>query len=166
MYSANMILRTAKIADLEDILELFEDSIHELAAKDYDTSQREAWASSSKNRERWQEKIERQYFLLAEADQQLLGFASLEIPDYVDLLYVHPQAHGKGVARKLYEALLEKALEKQAQKLSVDASITARPFFEKCGFHVVNVQKVERQTVILKNYKMEIRLGLNRHASG
>ena len=35
------------------------------------------------------------------------------------------------------------------------ASITARPFFERRGWHVVKEQQVERRGVLLTNFVME-----------
>ncbi len=36
------------------------------------------------------------------------------------------------------------------------ASVTAKPFFEKRGYRVVKEQFVERKSVFLKNYIMEL----------
>ena len=42
--------------------------------------------------------------------------------------------------------------------VTTHASITARPFFEKRGYHVVKEQQVERRGVVLINYVMIKRL--------
>lgn len=39
-------------------------------------------------------------------------------------------------------------------ELTADVSITARPFFEKVGFRIVNRQTVVKQDIELMNYKM------------
>ncbi len=49
--------------------------------------------------------------------------------------------------------MLEKAFD--VDKISTQASITAKYFFEKRGYKVVKEQKVERKGVLLTNYVME-----------
>jgi N-acetylglutamate synthase-like GNAT family acetyltransferase len=41
------------------------------------------------------------------------------------------------------------------QKLFTEASITARPFFERRGFRVITPQEVERRGMKFINYVME-----------
>lgn len=43
--------------------------------------------------------------------------------------------------------------------LSVDASITARPFFESQGFHVLAPRVVELRGIKFRNFRMSRRLG-------
>ena len=54
---------------------------------------------------------------------------------------------GRGVASALCDAL-------PAARIT-HASITARPFFERRGWHVVKEQQVERRGVLLTNFVME-----------
>ncbi len=63
-----------------------------------------------------------------------VGFAALEGKDKIDMLYVHPAAAGQGVAAMLIDALEKLAGARGAGKLTVDASDTARGFFEKRGY--------------------------------
>ena len=48
------------------------------------------------------------------------------------------------------------ALERAADTagLTTHASITARPFFEKRGYHAVKEQQVEREGIFLTNFVM------------
>ena len=41
------------------------------------------------------------------------------------------------------------------RKITVHASITARPFFEKRGYRLVRSQTVERRGVQMQNFHME-----------
>ncbi|OYX79906.1 MAG: hypothetical protein B7Y77_01260 [Bradyrhizobium sp. 35-63-5] len=52
----------------------------------------------------------------------------------MDLLYVHPVAAGQGVGSMLIDALEKLAGARGADKLTVDASDSARGFFEKHGY--------------------------------
>ena len=56
--------------------------------------------------------------------------------------------------------LLLTEVEKMARsysvhKISVEASITARPFFEKRGYKVVKEQKAKAYRLYLRNFVME-----------
>jgi putative acetyltransferase len=50
------------------------------------------------------------------------------------MLYVHPAAAGQGAGAMLCDALEKLAVARGAKQLIVDASDTARGFFEKRGF--------------------------------
>ena len=77
----------------------------------------------------------------------IIGFADLAEDGYLDRLYVHRDWQGRGVATALCDALPDARL--------THASLTARPFFEKRGWHVVREQQVERRGVRLTNFVME-----------
>jgi len=75
-----------------------------------------------------------QLTLIATLEGSTVGFASLAGKDKIDMLYVHPAAAGQGVASMLIDALETLAGGRGAPKLTVDASDSARGFFEKRGY--------------------------------
>ena len=79
-------------------------------------------------------KLLRQLTLVATLEGSPVGFASLEGKDKIDMLYVHPAATGQGVGAMLVDALEKLAGARGAAKLAVDASDSARGFFEKRGY--------------------------------
>jgi len=67
---------------------------------------------------------------------RVVGTASLN-GQTVSSVYVHPGYQGRGIATKLLDAV-ENAANAQSQgTLSVQSSITAKPFFAKRGFKIV-----------------------------
>jgi len=72
--------------------------------------------------------------LVATLQGSPIGFASLADNDRVDMIYVHPSAVGQGAGAMLADALEKLAAARGAKNLSVDASDTARGFFEKRGY--------------------------------
>ncbi|HEY6028044.1 MAG TPA: GNAT family N-acetyltransferase, partial [Pseudolabrys sp.] len=72
--------------------------------------------------------------LVATMQGSAVGFASLAGRDRIDMLYVHPGAAGHGVGAMLADALEKLAGARGAEKLAVDASDSARGFFEKRGY--------------------------------
>jgi len=121
-------------ADAPLLREIFRDSIEELTADDYTPAQQEAWASVADDEAEFGKKLSGQLTLVATLAGSPVGFAALEGKDKIDMLYVHPAAAGQGVAAMLIDALEKLAGGRGAGKLTVDASDTARGFFEKRGY--------------------------------
>ncbi|MEM1407434.1 MAG: GNAT family N-acetyltransferase [Bacteroidota bacterium] len=148
-----MIKRKAEESDLEAILILYVKSIQETCKNDYSYEQIEAWTASVEDRDKWLTRIKEQCFILIELADELAGFASLENNSYIDLMYVDPRFQGQGVATRLLRELL--ALT-NASELTTDASITARPFFEKHGFEVIKENRFKLKGVEIINYQMTL----------
>ncbi len=149
------ISREAGMTDLPAMKRLFEQSIRSTCANDYSPSEIEAWLLSLRNEERWQKLIQQQWVLILESDQDLLGFGSLKGADYLDFLYVSPHFQKKGAARQILSLIERKAMELEAETLSSDISITARPFMEKQGYRVIRENRNQRGNEVLINYRME-----------
>lgn len=150
-----MNIRQAFSDDLPAILDLFERTVKNINIKHYTTAQVSVWVQATQNQAGWQKRIEEQYFLVAEKGLQLTGFASITVTGYVDVLYVHQDFQRQGIAQLLYQALENQARVKNIAILTSDVSITARPFFEKNGFQVLQKQENERQGEVLVNFKMQ-----------
>lgn len=75
--------------------------------------------------------------------------------DYLDFMYVHKDFQRQGIAEILLNALEAEAKRRDTKIITSDISKTARPFFEKKGYVVVNEQENLRAGVVLINYKMK-----------
>ena len=127
-------LRPYLPADAPVVAEIFRESIAELTSDDYSEAQQEAWAATADDEARFTQKLGRQLTLVATLQGSAVGFASLEGMEKLDMLYVHPGVAGHGVGAMLADALEKLAVARGAKKLSVDASDSARGFFEKRGY--------------------------------
>ena len=127
-------LRPFLTEDAAVVAEIFRSSIAELTGDDYSEAQQAAWASTADDVANFTKKLGRQLTLVATMSGSPVGFASLEGRDKVDMLYVHPGAAGHGAGAMLADALEKLAGGRGAEKLTVDASDTARGFFEKRGY--------------------------------
>jgi putative acetyltransferase len=127
-------LRPFLPADAPLVAEIFRSSIAELTADDYSEAQQEAWASAADDETGFAAKLGQQLTLVATMQGSPVGFASLSGTDRIAMLYVHPGAAGHGAGAMLADALEKLAAARGAKKLSVDASDTARSFFEKRGY--------------------------------
>ncbi|HHH54015.1 MAG TPA: GNAT family N-acetyltransferase [Bacteroidetes bacterium] len=151
----SFVIRKGKLNDLPEMKNLFVNTITEICKSDYNKQQISIWTSSSENDKRWNEMITDQVVLIAEYENKIVGFISLENGNYIDFLYVHKDYQRKGIAKKLYSAIEKEALRQKQTKLSSDVSKTARPFFEKVGYEIVDKQIVIKKNVELTNYKMK-----------
>jgi GNAT superfamily N-acetyltransferase len=93
--------------------------------------------------------------LVAEEDDEVVGFAELEDDGHLDMLYLRGDAVGRGVGRQLYEAVEGEARGLGVGRIFTEASVTARPFFERNGFRVVLEQRVSCRGVEIINFAME-----------
>jgi putative acetyltransferase len=129
-----LAMRPMLPTDVPLLAEIFRAAIEELTADDYSEAQREAWASASDDEEEFGAKLAGELTLVATYGGAAVAFASLENNMRIDMLYVHPAAAGQGAAAMLCDALEKLAAARGAKELTVDASDTARGFFEKRGF--------------------------------
>jgi putative acetyltransferase len=129
-----LAMRPMLPTDVPLLAEIFRAAIEELAADDYSETQQEAWASTADNEEAFGVKLARELTLVATYGGAAVGFASLADNRRIDMLYVHPAAAGQGAGAILCDALEKLAGARGAKEITVDASDTARGFFEKRGY--------------------------------
>ena len=129
-----LALRPMLPADVADLAEIFRASVEDLTADDYSEAQQEAWASAADDEEEFGQKLAGELTLVATYSGAAVGFASLADNTRIDMLYVHPAASGQGAGAMLCDALEKLAAARGSKELTVDASDTARGFFERRGF--------------------------------
>jgi len=129
-----LAMRPMLPADVPLLAEIFRASIEELTAEDYSEAQQEAWLSVAEDEGDFGARLAGELTLVATYDGAAVGFAALSGNKEIDMLYVHPAAAGQGVGTMLCDALERLAAARGTKDLTVDASDTARRFFEKRGF--------------------------------
>jgi putative acetyltransferase len=120
--------------DVPLLAEIFRAAIEELTADDYSEAQQEAWASVADDEEAFGAKLASELTLVATFGGAAVGFASLADNTRIEMLYMHPAAAGQGAGAMLCDALEKLAAARGSKELTVDASDSARGFFEKRGF--------------------------------
>src|SRR5690625_3027429 len=101
----DFIIRKGKLDDLTELKKLFIDTVTTICKADYNNEQIEAWISDTKNnvnQERWQNVLTKQFVLVAQHDNKIIGFATLDNGIYIDFLFVHKDYQRQGVADRLY----------------------------------------------------------------
>lgn len=147
-----MIIRRYNSSDSECLAELFYNTVHSVNAKDYTEEELNAWATGKVDYIAWNESFLENYTIVAVEDEVIVGFGDIDKTGYLDRLFVHKDYQHRGIATAICDEL-EQAVT--VDKITVHASITAKPFFEQRGYKIVKKQSVERFGVFLTNYVME-----------
>ena len=147
-----MILRRYSASDINEIAELFYQTVHTVNRADYTEEQLSVWATGNIDLDEWNRSFLEHYTIVAVSGNEIVGFGDIDSSGYLDRLYVHKNHQGEGIATAICDAL-EGAVS--GKKFTTHASITAKPFFKRRGYHVVRRQEVIRGGIPLTNYVME-----------
>ena len=145
-----MFIREYQSSDCEEIIKLFDNTVHTVNAKDYTKEQLDAWATGRVDLNKWDQSLREHYSLVAVENEMIVGFGDIDKSGYLDRLFVHEDYQGKGIGTMICNRL-EQAV---SGSVIIHASITAKTFFEKRGYRVVKEQQVERKGVFLTNFEM------------
>ena len=141
--------------DVPVLADIFRTSIEGLAADDYSQSQIDAWAGAADDEETFEERLRGRLTLVVTMEGSPVGFAALEEPGQIDLLYVHPAVAGRGAGTMLIDALEKLAGARGVKKLTVEASDNAQDFFRKRGFKAMQRNSVPLAGEWFANTTME-----------
>ena len=142
-----MHIRPYRSSDSPALADMIYQNDNAINDRDYIPEQHETRADGRVELAAWDASFRAHDTRVAVEGGVIVGFADLGPDGYLDRLYVHRDWQGRGVASALCDAL-------PAARIT-HASITARPFFERRGWHVVKEQQVERRGVLLTNFVME-----------
>ncbi len=154
-------LRPFLPADAPVLAEIFQASIEELTEDDYSPAQAQAWAAQADDGAAFAARLAGSLTLVATLEGTPVGFASLKGADHIEMLYVHPDAIGNGVATLLYDAIEKLAGARGAGRLVADVSDTAEEFFRRRGFQPQRRNSTPVGDEWLATTPMEKRLAAN-----
>lgn len=147
-----MQLREYIPSDVDQLAELFYQTVHSVNGKDYSVEQLHAWANGKVDLQEWNRSFLAHYTIVAVKNDRIVGFGDIDQSGYLDRVYVHKDHQREGIASAICDRLEGQAGE---QILTTHASITARSFFESRGYRVIRRQIVVRSGIELTNYLME-----------
>lgn len=142
-------------SDLDAAAKLFCDTVHEVNARDYTSEQLDAWAPrDGLHLAQIADKLAVQQTVGVKECGTLAGFGSLDDKGDIDMLFVHKDRQGQGIAKIILQELERLAAKRGKQAISTFASVTARPFFEHMGYAAERENVVDRYGISLANYLM------------
>lgn len=155
-----METRNYRLTDCLEVYQLFYDTVHSINTADYDKNQVDSWARSDISKgdlELWCRSLLDSHSLVMvnSNDEKILGFGNITREGYLDRLYVHKDHNGQGIGTILTNQLETYAIDLGLKEIVTQASITARPFFEKRGYKLIKEQTVERNNQHLTNFLMK-----------
>ena len=141
-----IMIRRATAADAEAVHKIVLLALRETNARDYPSSVIARLVLTlpdkvASNLETW-------CAFVAVVDGRVVGTGSLN-GQTVSSVYVHPDYQGRGIATKLMDAVENAANAESQETLSVQSSITARPFYAKRGFKIVREESFGEEPIIV-----------------
>ena len=142
--------------DAADLAEVFYRSVREAALADYTPAQVEAWLPARPDASLMARRAGdgRLVLVAVDDDDRVVAYIDLEPDGHIDHLYCVPEAVGRGVASRLYDALETAARDQRIGRLYVEASEAARRLFARKGFTLQRRQDLVRHGVAIHNYVM------------
>ena len=150
--AGGITLRRYVTEDLDDVIGIFQRAIREVASRDYDPAQVAAW--SQVDRDDWEPWRLTRPTWVAVLGKKIVGFSDLEADGHLDMMFVHPDHQGIGVASMLLATVENAARQQGLRRMFTEASITAGPFFERRGFVVDAQQQVTKRGETFTNFRM------------
>jgi GNAT superfamily N-acetyltransferase len=128
-----IVIRLAAAADAEAVHNIVLQALRETNARDYPPSVIDRLVTLP-------DKVASHLTIwcafVALVDGQVVGTGSLN-GQTVSAVYVHPDYQGRGIGTKLMDAVENAATAQSQGALSVQSSVTAKPFYTRRGFRVV-----------------------------
>jgi putative acetyltransferase len=151
-----MEIRIFQHGDHFAIAEIFTRAIHKTASAFYSPEQCLAWSDPAPNPDHWQKRCALKQPFVAVSESRIAGFLELDPDGHIDCLYVSPDFQRQGVATRLARHAIATCSARGLPRLYVEASLCAKPLFEKLGFVVVaeNLASIRGQE--LRNFRMEL----------
>lgn len=150
-------IRDYRRDDVDAVISIFQRAIREAASRDYSPEQIAIW--SCVDRDEWIDWRMTRPTWLALLDGEPAGFTDLEADGHLDMMFVDPRFHRRGVAAALARRVEAEALRIGLGEIYAEVSITARPFFERQGFVVVAPHPVELDGLTFKTWRMTRTVG-------
>lgn len=103
----------------------------------------------------WNQFFLKHHTVVAEINGNMIGFGDMDDTGYLDRPYVYKDCQAQGVATAIVNELEKQALLHGVSLFTTYAFITAKPFFEKSGYHVACENIVVCSNMELANCKMQ-----------
>lgn len=146
-----MKIRRFAYGDEAALFQVYFSAIHETASRDYTQEQIDAWAPVNMDQRRWAKRMQGINPFVVESHGEIVGYADIQADGYIDHFFVsgfHPR---RGIGALLMGRIHQEAQALGLKEMTSNVSLTAQPFFEHYGFHVVERRNAVIAGVTLPN---------------
>ncbi|MGX9966542.1 GNAT family N-acetyltransferase [Roseomonas sp. F4] len=127
-----LVFRPAEAGEGQILFDLTFLSVSGLAAGHYSAAQIAGWMGA-RTPATYEAMIAQGGTVVAERHGVILGFVDA-VPGEVTRLFLHPDAAGGGLGRRLLEIGIAGARRGHAGPVRLDATLNAEGFYQRCGF--------------------------------
>lgn len=149
-----MYIRRFRVGEEAALFNVHYSAIHLVASRDYSQEQVNAWAPNDLSEALWSEKIQSINPFVAEIGGEVVGYADLQPSGYIDHFFVSGNHPRQGIGASLMGVIHQEASRLGMVELTSDVSLTAQPFFEKFGFHIVEQRLPVLRDIVVPNARM------------
>lgn len=148
----SITIRAFQVGDLDAVIALFQGAVREIASQDYTPEQIDAWVQVDKAV--WEKKFNQSQCWLVIHNGEIAGFGNIEDDGHLDMLFTDPQHQRCGVATALLKWLELAVVKMGIPVMFTEASITAKPFFIRHGFQLIEAQQVSVRGQCFIHYRL------------
>ncbi len=128
-------IRLLKATEIKTAYELIKASFLEFNTAELGEGGQEKILAKAINETHMEKRFARgTYFLAAFLDGEMAGVAEMTTKYHLRLLYIKGMFHRKGLGKCLVDELIRMAKDNGAEFLTVNAALSALPFYQKYGF--------------------------------
>lgn len=147
-------MRSLEERDIPEMQNLFRSTVLNINIRDYSKEEVKDWASCIDSIKLKNLLSQNRFIGAFDDNDRMIGFSSMNEEGYLHSLFVHKDWQGKGVATQLLHEVEHIAQQFRVTKITTEASLTARPFFEKKGYTVIKTQRQKANRLELTNFVM------------
>jgi putative acetyltransferase len=151
IYLEDIIIRRAQLSDHPRMVQLQQCALQVLCQKDYSAQQVRVLLKDKRDYKNWKWG---ETAFVAEYEKTIVGFVARN-QSSITAVYVHPEFTRKGIGSRLLNILEDDAKACGINSLLVDASITAKPFYDSCGYQIQTPVLVRVRGVQVHYIKMQ-----------
>lgn len=152
-------IRKYQPSDVEEIVTLFNNTVRAINQKDYTSQQINYLVKQNADHDIWNKKLSSNYTLVACKENKIISFGSISNSEDLQYLYVEKNWINYGVGKMLLQEIIQYLADTQQKAMTVDASLTAKPFFEKMGFTTNKLKNTYIEGILLSTYVMNYQIG-------
>lgn len=149
-----MMIRKIRAQDTEALGDVYRDAVRSLGPLAYSREQVEVWATWPDDVAKFTDRVSRGLTLVAEVDHRILAFGQLEPEDHLALIFCRGSASRQGLCSQIYRALEAHAFSVGVEEIRTEASRIGRPFFEKHGFLLREVELWLHRGIQFERFRM------------